>query len=77
MSIRFASKEDCAPIAEIYNHAVLHTAAIWNDQMAWLRDTPPLATGVTLMASVIPLNIRCMSIQNIREKDSDEHYSAD
>ncbi|MET6677781.1 GNAT family N-acetyltransferase [Citrobacter amalonaticus] len=32
MSIRFASKEDCATIAEIYNHAVLHTAAIWNDQ---------------------------------------------
>ncbi|EPB5649558.1 L-methionine sulfoximine/L-methionine sulfone acetyltransferase [Citrobacter braakii] len=32
MSIRFASKEDCAAIAEIYNHAVLHTAAIWNDQ---------------------------------------------
>ncbi len=32
MSIRFASKEDCAAIAEIYNNAVLHTAAIWNDQ---------------------------------------------
>ena len=32
MSIRFASKADCAAIAEIYNHAVLHTAAIWNDQ---------------------------------------------
>lgn len=32
MSIRFASKEDCAAIAEIYNHAVLHTAAIWNEQ---------------------------------------------
>ena len=32
MSIRFASKDDCAAIAEIYNHAVLHTAAIWNDQ---------------------------------------------
>ena len=32
MSIRFAGKEDCAAIAEIYNHAVLHTAAIWNDQ---------------------------------------------
>ena len=24
-------KEDCAAIGEIYNHAVLHTAAIWND----------------------------------------------
>lgn len=32
MSIRFATKEDCAAIAEIYNHAVLHTAAIWNDK---------------------------------------------
>ena len=32
MSIRFAGKEDRAAIAEIYNHAVLHTAAIWNDQ---------------------------------------------
>ncbi|MCS2160467.1 L-methionine sulfoximine/L-methionine sulfone acetyltransferase [Scandinavium sp. H11S7] len=32
MNIRYASKEDCAAIAEIYNHAVLHTAAIWNDQ---------------------------------------------
>lgn len=32
MSIRFARKADCAAIAEIYNHAVLYTAAIWNDQ---------------------------------------------
>ena len=32
MTIRYASKEDCAAIAEIYNHAVLHTAAIWNDK---------------------------------------------
>ncbi|MTH46003.1 GNAT family N-acetyltransferase [Intestinirhabdus alba] len=32
MTIRFAGKEDCAAIAEIYNHAVLHTAAIWNDE---------------------------------------------
>ncbi|ESG20712.1 putative acetyltransferase, partial [Salmonella enterica subsp. enterica serovar Meleagridis] len=23
---------DCAAITEIYNHAVLHTAAIWNDR---------------------------------------------
>lgn len=43
MSIRYASKEDCAAIAEIYNHAVLHTAAIWNEKtvdgnqrLAWL-----------------------------------------
>lgn len=32
MIIRHASKEDCAAIAEIYNHAVVHTAAIWNDK---------------------------------------------
>ncbi|MDD7998061.1 N-acetyltransferase family protein [Kosakonia radicincitans] len=32
MNIRFAGKEDCAAIAEIYNHAVVNTAAIWNDQ---------------------------------------------
>ena len=32
MSIRFATKEDCTAIAEIYNHAVVHTAAIWNDK---------------------------------------------
>ena len=32
MKIRHAVKEDCAAIAEIYNHAVLHTAAIWNDR---------------------------------------------
>ncbi|HDS9359195.1 TPA: N-acetyltransferase [Enterobacter chengduensis] len=32
MIIRNASKEDCAAIGEIYNHAVLHTAAIWNDK---------------------------------------------
>lgn len=30
--IRYASKDDCAAIAGIYNHAVLHTAAIWNDR---------------------------------------------
>lgn len=28
MSIRFARKADCAAIAEIYNHAVLYTAAV-------------------------------------------------
>ncbi len=31
MIIRHACIEDCAAIGEIYNHAVLHTAAIWND----------------------------------------------
>lgn len=32
MTIRFADKADCAAITEIYNHAVLHTAAIWNNR---------------------------------------------
>ena len=32
MSIRFATTQDCAAIATIYNHAVLHTAAIWNEK---------------------------------------------
>lgn len=32
MSIRPAIKDDSAAIAEIYNHAVVHTAAIWNDK---------------------------------------------
>jgi len=32
MTLRFAREEDCAAIAGIYNHAVLNTAAIWNDQ---------------------------------------------
>ncbi|WP_319077338.1 GNAT family N-acetyltransferase [Enterobacter cloacae] len=31
MIVRHACKEDCAAIGEIHNHAVLHTAAIWND----------------------------------------------
>ncbi|WES70431.1 GNAT family N-acetyltransferase [Superficieibacter sp. HKU1] len=32
MSLRYACQDDCAAIAEIYNLAVLHTAAIWNDK---------------------------------------------
>ena len=32
MIVRHACKEDCAAIGDIYNHAVLHTAAIWNDK---------------------------------------------
>jgi phosphinothricin acetyltransferase len=30
--IRTATPDDAAAIAAIYNHAVLHTTAIWNDQ---------------------------------------------
>ncbi|MDF7680875.1 GNAT family N-acetyltransferase [Enterobacteriaceae bacterium ESL0689] len=44
MSIRYACKEDCATIAEIYNHAVLHTATLWSEitvdsenRIAWLE----------------------------------------
>lgn len=32
MNIRHADHADCAAIAEIYNHAVRFTAAIWNDK---------------------------------------------
>lgn len=32
MIIRHATVQDCSAIATIYNHAVLHTAAIWNDK---------------------------------------------
>lgn len=31
MIIRRATAEDCAAIADIFNYAVVHTAAIWND----------------------------------------------
>ncbi|WP_276643944.1 GNAT family N-acetyltransferase [Siccibacter turicensis] len=32
MIVRHASEQDCSAIATIYNHAVVHTAAIWNDK---------------------------------------------
>ncbi|WP_297198166.1 GNAT family N-acetyltransferase [uncultured Pluralibacter sp.] len=44
MMLRHATSADCESIAAIYNHAVLHTAAIWNDttvdadnRRAWLE----------------------------------------
>lgn len=53
MTIRYACKEDCAAIAEIYNHAVLHTAAIWNDstvdtdnRIAWFEARQQLGYPV-------------------------------
>ena len=61
MSIRHASKDDCAAIAEIYNHAVLHTAAIWNDKtvdidnrIAWFeaRQIAGLSMRPTRLASI-------------------------
>ena len=52
MSIRPAIKDDCAAIAEIYNHAVVHTAAIWNDKtvdtdnrIAWFEARQLAGTG--------------------------------
>ncbi len=32
MHIRRGTEQDCAVIADIYNYAVVHTAAIWNDK---------------------------------------------
>ena len=44
MNIRHAGVKECGAIADIYNHAVLHTVAIWSDtlvdgdnRLAWLR----------------------------------------
>ena len=44
MNIRHATAKDCRAIADIYNHAVLHTVAIWSDvtvdadnRIAWLE----------------------------------------
>ncbi len=66
MSIRPAIKDDCAAIAEIYNHAVVHTAAIWNDKtvdtdnrIAWfearqLAGFPVLVSEETASSPVIP-----------------------
>ena len=56
MIVRHASKEDCAAIGEIYNHAVLHTAAIWNDKtvdtdnrIAWFEA--PTLVGYPVLVS--------------------------
>lgn len=45
MLIRDAKEPDCADIADIYNHAVLNTTAIWNDsvvdapnRIAWMQQ---------------------------------------
>ncbi len=66
MSIRPAIKDDCAAIAEIYNHAVVHTAAIWNDKtvdtdnrIAWfearqLAGFPVLVSEEDGVITVIP-----------------------
>lgn len=67
--IRDAGPQDAAAIAAIYNHAVLHTTAIWNEatvdaenRAAWIADRqgsglPVLvaeAEGVTGYASYAP-----------------------
>lgn len=53
MLIRDASDADAAAIAAIYNHAVIHTTAIWNDQqvdaanrVAWMGDRRKLGYPV-------------------------------
>lgn len=53
MRIRDAEDRDCAGIAEIYNDAVLHTTAIWNDSVvdesnrrAWRADRQRLGYPV-------------------------------
>lgn len=49
MIIRHASKEDCAAIGEIYNHAVVHTAAIWNDTTVDIENRIAWFEARTLM----------------------------
>ena len=38
MKIRQATTEDISTITEIYNHAVVHTTAIWNDEMVTTKN---------------------------------------
>ncbi|AWK87469.1 GNAT family N-acetyltransferase [Azospirillum thermophilum] len=57
MLIRPAGTQDLAAIAAIYNHAVLHTTAIWNDRTvdlanraAWMEERQ--AKGYPVLVSV-------------------------
>lgn len=57
MHIRDAQAADAEAITEIYNHAVLHTTAIWNDKTvtaenrrAWMLDRR--ASGYPLLVAV-------------------------
>lgn len=38
MKIRQATIEDISTITEIYNHAVVHTTAIWNDETVTVKN---------------------------------------
>lgn len=45
ITVRDATEQDAAALMEIYNHAVLHTTAIWNEacvdvpnRITWLQD---------------------------------------
>ncbi|MGW9112312.1 N-acetyltransferase family protein [Microbacterium sp. NPDC055683] len=38
MTLRDAHQGDAARIAEIYNHAVVHTTAIWNDEVVSVEN---------------------------------------
>ncbi|MCP1230148.1 GNAT family N-acetyltransferase [Acetobacter indonesiensis] len=58
MPIRNATEADAASIAGIYNHAVQHTTAIWNDQVVdvpnrvvWLHDRQAAGFPVLVMQS--------------------------
>ena len=57
MQIRAAQPDDAAAIADIYNHAVLHTTAIWNDttvdvanRMQWIAARQ--AAGFPVLVAV-------------------------
>ncbi|NPD15828.1 N-acetyltransferase [Xinfangfangia sp. D13-10-4-6] len=56
--LRDARPEDAAGIAEIYNHAVIHTTAIWNDSVvdadnrrAWIASRQ--ADGFPVLVAII------------------------
>ena len=57
--LRDASPADIPRITEIYNHAVVHTTAIWNDQvvdeanrLAWLQERQQ--AGYPVLVAVTP-----------------------
>ncbi len=58
MIIHQAQEAHCAAIAAIYNHAVLHTDAIWNEQtvdtanrVAWMQQRT--ASGYPVLVAII------------------------
>ena len=72
MIVRHACKEDCAAIGEIYNHAVLHTAAIWNDKtvdtnnrIAWFEARTLAGEARTLGKHVMVAGIEAQNQASI------------